>query len=159
MIQIFCCNFKESVYIFCLKSFKIYVCNGVEPVHYSGLNFRFQETLISIQISSTCLIIHVVLESKLCRCFLVFGFFTNLIKAIAIEVSEALSLPSGFHSCFLLLFSCCGSLVTVYQRTPFLLGSPDHVQPDSTQSARSVSGRKMASASTYRYYCHSPDFS
>lgn len=128
MIQIFCCNFKESVYMFCLKSLKFYVCNGVEPVHYSGLNFRFQDTLISIQISSTCLIIHVLLESKHCRGFLGFGFFTNLVrKAIPIEVSGALSLPSGFHPCFLLLFSCCGSLVIVYQRSPFLLASPDNV--------------------------------
>lgn len=44
MIQISCCNFKESVYIFCHKSLKWYFCNGIEPVHYSRLNFRFQDT-------------------------------------------------------------------------------------------------------------------
>lgn len=63
MIQFSCCNFQGSVYIFCHKSPKCSLCNGIEVVHYSGLNLKFLDTLISVQVLSTCLMICVLLKA------------------------------------------------------------------------------------------------
>lgn len=101
MIQISCCNFKESVYIFATNppsTMSVMELNLSITLDWTS-DFR---TLISIQILSTCLIIRVLPEDKLCRSCLGLGFFTNLVwKTIPIAINGSLPLPLGFHSCFL----------------------------------------------------------
>lgn len=135
MIQFSCCSFQGSVYIFCHKSPKCSLCNGIEVVHYSGLNLKFLDTLISIQVLSTCLMIRVLLKAL--QNFPRFGSFRSFIwKTLFVEAG-------GLCHCiqdFLLLFPCRGLW---WQAAPGLLSCVSTWHWLAWLHTGAVAGREM----------------